>query len=177
MFYISEIYNHNEAPVVEATYSDISLTIVRDTDSNFYRGFTCAYDLKEQSAKIAGVGVTYLHAFNQYEVKLLKMMKSCGVDCDYPLIGFQKLPNTLQFDYLYDYGVFTLFKDARTIMHYTVLDLINTHACCVETLPNGSANIYIYCCFGNDFVKYFIQDYNQFILLYTKYNVFMKGRR
>lgn len=88
MFYISEIYNHNEAQVVEATYSDISLTIVRDTDSNFYRGFTCAYDLKEQSAKIAGIGVTSLHAFNQYEVKLLKMIKPCGVDCDYPLIIF-----------------------------------------------------------------------------------------
>lgn len=54
MFYISEIYNHTEVSVIEATYSDISLTIVRDTDSNFYRGFTCAYDLKEQSAKIAG---------------------------------------------------------------------------------------------------------------------------
>lgn len=79
MFYISEIYNHAEVLVVEATYSDISLTIVRDTDSNFYRGFTCAYDLEEQSAKIAGVGLTYLHAFNQYEVKLLKMMKPCGV--------------------------------------------------------------------------------------------------
>lgn len=74
MFYISEIYNHTEASVVEATYSDISLTIVRNTDSNFYRGFTCAYDLKEQSAKIAGVGVTYLHAFNQNDEILLVFM-------------------------------------------------------------------------------------------------------
>lgn len=177
MFYISEIYDYTENSVVEATYSDISLTIVRDTNSNFYRGFTWAYDIKEQSTRIAGVGATYLHAFNQYEVKLLKMMRLCGVDCDYPLIGFQKMPNTLQFDYLNDYDVFTLFRDARSVIHYTVLDLINTPACCVETLPDGSANIYIYCCFGNDFVKYFVQDYNQFILLYTKYNVFMKGRR
>lgn len=177
MFYISEIYDYTENSVVEATYSDISLTIVRDTNSNFHRGFTCAYDIKEQSTRIAGVGATYLHAFNQYEVKLLKMMIPCGVDCDYPLIGFQKTPNTLQFDYLNDYDVFTLFRDARSVVHYTVLDLINTPACCVETLPDGSANIYIYCCFGNDFVKYFIQDYNQFILLYTKYNIFMKGRR
>lgn len=74
MFYISEIYNHFEAQIVEATYADISFVVVRNTDSNFYKGFACAYDLTQETTKIAGVGSAYLHAFNQYEVKLLKMM-------------------------------------------------------------------------------------------------------
>lgn len=99
------------------------------------------------------------------------------VDNECPITGFPSQANTLQMDYLSDSDVFTLFKDARTIMHYTILDLINTSACYIETLPDGSANIYIYCCFGNDIVRYFAQDYNKFLVLYTKYNVLMKGRR
>lgn len=177
MFYISEIYNHSETQIVEATYSDISFVVVRNTNSNFYKGFTCAYDLTQESTKIAGVGSTYLHAFNPYEIKLLQMLMYCGVDNECPIVGFPSQANTLQMDYLSDDGVFTLFKDARTIIHYTILDLINTSACYIETLPAGSANIYIYCCFENDIVKYFAQDYNKFLVLYTKYNVLMKGRR
>lgn len=177
MFYVSEIYDYNNSLMVESSYSDISLVIVRNTQSDFYREFTDAYDVQKRNSKIAGVGTTYLHAFNQYEVRLLQMLKLKGVDTDYPKSSFQKLPNTLQYDYLGEYDIFNLFKDTRSTIHYTVLDLIPMQACCVDICEDGSAFIYIYCCFGNDFVQYFVEDYKQFIIAFTKYNVLMKGRR
>lgn len=177
MFYISEIYDYSNSQVRENSYSDISLVAVRNTQTDFYREFKNAYAVRELNAKIAGCELLYLHAFNQYEVNLLQMIQYVGVDTDYPKSAFQKLPNTLKCGHLEDYGTFSLFKDTMSAMHYTVLDLIPTQACCINVYENGSAFVYIYCYFGDDLIQYFIKDYNQFILAFTKYNVLMKGRR
>lgn len=91
MFYISEIYNHAEVSVVEATYSDISLTIVRDTDSNFYRGFTCAYDLEEQSARIAGVVKRKSLNTDVYTATTDKMDNPVIVSYEYKSLSIQML--------------------------------------------------------------------------------------
>ena len=171
MFYVSEIYNHDGVPLKEGTYSDISLAIIRNTQTDYYKEFYNVYDIQSTTTKIAGTGTTYLHAFNKYEVQLMQMLQLIGVDCDYPQSSFQKRPNTLQFDYLANFDTFVLYKDARLINHFSILDLIPTSACCVDTFLNGSANIYIYCCFGNDFVKYYVEDYNSFIVAFTKYNI------
>lgn len=177
MFYISGIYDYANNPIIESSYSDISLVVVRNTQTDFYREFTNAYDIQKRNSKIAGVGTTYLHAFNQYEIRLLQMLQFRGVDTEYPRSSFQKLPNTLQYDYLSEYDVFNLYKDTHSTIHYTILDLIPTQACCVDIYEDGSAIIFIYCCFGNDFVQYYVRDYKQFIIAFTKYNVLMKGRR
>lgn len=36
MFYVSEIYDYNNNPMVESTYSNISLVIVRNTQTDFF---------------------------------------------------------------------------------------------------------------------------------------------
>lgn len=122
------------------------------------------------------------YVYHWYQEKTLVnpdniMAIDLGVDIDYPKSAFQKLPNTLKCGHLEDYGTFSLFKDTMSAMHYTVLDLIPTQACCINVYENGSAFVYIYCYFGDDLIQYFIKDYNQFILAFTKYNVLMKGRR
>lgn len=176
MFYISELYNFNQVQIVEGTFSEIALVVIRNTETDFCRQFTNAYEVKNKNQLIAGVGTEYLRAFDKYEVRLLSMMEFIGVDFDYPPVYFEKLPNSFQFDYLNEYDSFNLYHSAQSFMHFTVLEMMTTNACCTEQLPDGSVNIYIYCCLGNDFVKYHITDYRSFITLYTKYNIF-KARR
>lgn len=78
MFYIAELYNFNQVPMVESTFSDIALVGIRNTKTDFYRQFTNAYEVKNKNQLIAGVGTEYLRAFDKYEVRLLSMMEFIG---------------------------------------------------------------------------------------------------
>lgn len=62
------------------------------------------------------------------------MMEFIGVDYDYPPVYFEKLPNSFQFDYLNEYDSFNLYHSAQSFMHFTVLEMMTTNACCTEQL-------------------------------------------
>lgn len=79
MFYISELYNFNQVQIVEGTFSEIALVVIRNTETDFCRQFTNAYEVKNKNQLIAGVGTEYLRAFDKYEVRLLSMMEFIGV--------------------------------------------------------------------------------------------------
>lgn len=81
MFYISELYNFNQVQIVEGTFSEIALVVIRNTETDFCRQSTNAYEVKNKNQLIAGVGTEYLRAFDKYEVRLLSMMEFIGVVC------------------------------------------------------------------------------------------------